>query len=495
MARLMRAWCLGSALLLFISSVSHAFAAERLSGSSVVDPAILSDGSAAYTPGISERRSSVSRFYHFGGQGENGRETASNESTASSRTWDAWGNPLSATGSTSSPFGAFGGSGSETEGDSGLIYSGEGAFYDPSIGRFIVSVSRSSPGGGYASFGDGGLNNPVSASGGPVAAQLVPAADGGGYAVGPSPASKPYTMLSGRLGYYGGSMAKALDHLLDAGVYAATETFEIVTSVLAVGALASLVDDAIRGIVSIGSRASRQPSASRVAQIAKDACFVAGTMILMADGSKKPIEEIQPGDLVMSRDEATGKTEAKEVVRVFERGSNALVVISLANGEEIKTTPEHPFWVEGKGWTIAGDLKTVDRLTTTSSTSSIASIQWKRTPTKVYNFEVKDYHTFFVSANGTDVWVHNQCKPQLSAVKQALTKAHDEVGGSIGGSGRTRGKFGSPQRVDGKRGYRLDPPHPSAKPGAAEEGWHINWWDYSKGKRGKGGRKGSIPIL
>jgi hypothetical protein len=210
-ARLVRTWCIGSALLLFISSVSHAFAAERLSGSSVVDPARFSDGSAAYTPGISERRSSVSRFYHFGAQGENGRETASNESTASSRTWDAWGNPLSATGSTNSPFGASGGSGSETEGDSSLIHSGEGAYYDPSIGRFIVAVSRSGPGGGYASFGDGGSNNPVSASGGPIAAPLVPAADGGGYVVGPTPRREMHGMFSvGRLRYYGGSMAKAI---------------------------------------------------------------------------------------------------------------------------------------------------------------------------------------------------------------------------------------------------------------------------------------------
>jgi hypothetical protein len=132
----------------------------------------------------------------------------------------------------------------------------------------------------------------------------------------------------------------------------------------------------------------------------------------LADGSAKPIEEIQSGDIVMSRDEATGKTEAKEVVRVFERQSNELVVITLANGEEIRTTPEHPFSVEGKGWTAARDLKSFDRLATTSSTSSsIDSVQWMRTPSKVYNFEVEDYHTYFVSANGTEVWVHNACTP------------------------------------------------------------------------------------
>jgi YD repeat-containing protein len=109
--------------------------------------------------------------------------------------------------------------------------------------------------------------------------------------------------------------------------------------------------------------------------------------------------------------EATGKTEAKEVVRVFERETDELVVIRLANGEEIRATPEHPFWVEGKGWTTAGNLRAVDRLTTTSSTSAIASIEWQQTTAKVYNFEVKDHHTYFVSVRGADVWVHNACDP------------------------------------------------------------------------------------
>ena len=62
-------------------------------------------------------------------------------------------------------------------------------------------------------------------------------------------------------------------------------------------------------------------------------------------------------------------------------------------------------------------------------------------------------------------------------------------------SNRTQGKFGSPQRVEGKKGYRLDPAHPNAKPGSPEEYPHINFWDYTNGKRGKGGIEGAIPIF
>ena len=81
--------------------------------------------------------------------------------------------------------------------------------------------------------------------------------------------------------------------------------------------------------------------------------------------------------------------------------------------------------------------------------------------------------------------------PALGKIKAALAKAHDEVGKLPKGQ---PGKFGSPQRGTREKGYRLDPPHPRAKPGTPEEGWHINWWDWTAGKRGRGGREGAIRI-
>ena len=83
-------------------------------------------------------------------------------------------------------------------------------------------------------------------------------------------------------------------------------------------------------------------------------------------------------------------------------------------------------------------------------------------------------------------------KPALSAVKAALAVVHEKVGKLPKGK---PGKFGSPQRgtSDGA-GYRLDPGH-SREAGHPEAGPHINWWDYSEGKRKSGaGRKDVVPI-
>lgn len=85
----------------------------------------------------------------------------------------------------------------------------------------------------------------------------------------------------------------------------------------------------------------------------------------------------------------------------------------------------------------------------------------------------------------------NSAKPSRGAHKKALKKVHELVGKLPRGR---PGKFGSPQRGTPAKGYRLDPPHPEAAGGSPESGHHVNWWDYTQGKRGRGGRSGAVPI-
>lgn len=80
---------------------------------------------------------------------------------------------------------------------------------------------------------------------------------------------------------------------------------------------------------------------------------------------------------------------------------------------------------------------------------------------------------------------------QLQATKDALKEVHKKVGKQPKAE---PGKFGSPQRGNDVTGYRLDPGHPNKPSGHAESGPHINYWDYSGGKRKKGGISGAEPI-
>ena len=66
--------------------------------------------------------------------------------------------------------------------------------------------------------------------------------------------------------------------------------------------------------------------------------------------------ELKVSDQVLSRDESSGQTEAKKVKQTFKHQADATLVLHFSNGEQIETTKEHPFYVEHKGFTPAGEL-------------------------------------------------------------------------------------------------------------------------------------------
>ena len=93
------------------------------------------------------------------------------------------------------------------------------------------------------------------------------------------------------------------------------------------------------------------------------------------------------------------------------------------SGETITTTPEHPFYVPQKGWISAISLKAGDILVLQSGKYIIVEkIQHEilESPIKVYNFEVEDYHTYYVG--NSSVLVHNQC---ANIVSKGLTATRE----------------------------------------------------------------------
>jgi RHS repeat-associated protein len=105
-------------------------------GAYVTDP-VLSDSAASYTPGISERRSSTTKFYHTDRLGTTERLTNTSQTTKDTREYDAFGLLVSSSGSTPTPFGFAGAWGYQEDPDSGLKLLGH-RYYDPSTGRFLT---------------------------------------------------------------------------------------------------------------------------------------------------------------------------------------------------------------------------------------------------------------------------------------------------------------------------------------------------------------------
>ena len=164
--------------------------------------------------------------------------------------------------------------------------------------------------------------------------------------------------------------------------------------------------------VSIGLTVATLGGAKRVTSLVKVAkkvcnCFTAGTKVLTDEG-EKPIEEIEVGDKVLAKDDETGEMAYKEVEWLFQRDVEETYNITVG-GEVITTTDEHPFWIVGKGWVKSQDLLVGDILTTSENKElAIENIEVKKEHATVYNFMVKDFHTYFVSNLG--IWTHNACK-------------------------------------------------------------------------------------
>ena len=138
-------------------------------------------------------------------------------------------------------------------------------------------------------------------------------------------------------------------------------------------------------------------------------CFAAGTKVKTENGDV-PIEQIATEMKVWAWDEETGEVALKEVVETYVNETYELVHV-FVNGEEIVTTPGHPFYSPVKGWTDAVNLRAGDVLVLVNGEYVVVEkIQHEilEAPVTVYNFQVEDYHTYYVANAG--VLVHNVCK-------------------------------------------------------------------------------------
>ncbi|MCA9078354.1 MAG: HNH endonuclease, partial [Planctomycetaceae bacterium] len=151
-----------------------------------------------------------------------------------------------------------------------------------------------------------------------------------------------------------------------------------------------------------------------------------------------PIEDLQPGDLVLSRDEhdVDGEVAPQAIEETFVRHGE-IYELRIA-GQTIRVTPEHPVYVQDRGWTPAGEVVAGDVLSTlhlpvaatlvtagdaeTPTASARWQSDWQTVEsntstgefTTVYNFRVAHWHTYFVGNEGWGLWVHNTYRSTLA---------------------------------------------------------------------------------
>ncbi len=133
-----------------------------------------------------------------------------------------------------------------------------------------------------------------------------------------------------------------------------------------------------------------------------DNCFLAGTSILMADGSYKNIEDVQEGDYVTSYDDNTGALEKAKVRTTFSHDDTPGYLII---NNRLRLTPNHPMYVNGEvipaGKIVVGD----SLLDKDGNSVLVTSIEAVDEIVSTYNLEVAGNHNYFAE----DILTHNKC--------------------------------------------------------------------------------------
>lgn len=137
-------------------------------------------------------------------------------------------------------------------------------------------------------------------------------------------------------------------------------------------------------------------------------CFPAGTKILQSDHSTKNIEDMKPGDEILSQDE-TGKQSTSTVQKLLKPISNNICEIRYTDGEELKVTNGHPLYTQN-GWKAIDPIAAAkedpgvpvsrlligDFMTKANGTwPQVSSISCKSESIQTYNLVVDNTHTYF----------------------------------------------------------------------------------------------------
>ena len=329
-------------------------------------------------------------YYVLNQQGDVIRIVDENGTTKAEYTYDAWGNVIASTG-TDSGIGAVNPllyRGYYYDSELGMYYL-RSRYYDPGVKRFINADSVDYLGENKTELSYNLFayceNNPIIYI------------DKDGYAVA--------HIVGGAIGGLSGvALGKFLAKKLK--LHGTKKTALIAASAVGGVVLGAFLGPYVAQLSKYGIQLIKK-NISYGAAAGKALCFVSGTLILTEEGLV-PIEKLREGDYVYAEDINTGEQELKEIIQIYENQTQEVVCLKL-KGEEIITTPYHPIYIDGRGWVAAVKVKNGDVLHTFDGKKILVEkVQYRKLekPVKVYNFEVRDFHTYYVGKN--NFLVHNK---------------------------------------------------------------------------------------
>ncbi len=134
-------------------------------------------------------------------------------------------------------------------------------------------------------------------------------------------------------------------------------------------------------------------------------CFPAGTKITLADGTQKNIEDLTLTDKLLTFNEATGEKTEGAIGNIIKKKEHLLIRHKTDDGNEVKSTALHKFYVKDRGWIPAQDIVLEDILINRDGNETIVVEKENILgEVEVYHIlDVKDNHTYYAE----NLLVHN----------------------------------------------------------------------------------------
>ena len=140
--------------------------------------------------------------------------------------------------------------------------------------------------------------------------------------------------------------------------------------------------------------------------------FPPGTLVWTELGPVA-IEQIRPGDRVLSQDPESGELAYKVVTETTQRPPSPILRMAL-DGMAMETTRGHLFWRVGDGWRMAKELQSGDRLHGLAGAVTVAGVT-ERPSSPAYNLVVEGFATYFVGQSR--LLVHDNTARQVTAAR------------------------------------------------------------------------------
>lgn len=140
-------------------------------------------------------------------------------------------------------------------------------------------------------------------------------------------------------------------------------------------------------------------------------CFGAGTPVQTLAGPR-PIESLKVGDRVLTQNPRDGSLAYHPILVVHHNPPSPTFEVKVKS-DTIVASPFHRFWVIGRGWVMARDLKGGETLRLLDGPARVDSVS-EGAVQPVFNLDVADDHDFFAGAAAA--LVHDNTLPDTRLV-------------------------------------------------------------------------------